>query len=394
MPKLLRLTVLLLLLSIPLKTRPLLASADLILIYGADLDGEFEPCGCPGTPRGGFVNRLTLLQEIRREGAPMVLVETGNVLTQGALTTAEAKMPDARRLDLIGRLLRRSGVQALALGARDLWTLGEDTLRTWSRRHHLPLLSANLEDQDGSLPFPPAMTLEAAGKRLGVIGLTEPIGAVARRAGLRFRSLDAAIASARQSLPAKADVLIVLSDLSAEDNMRLAQSHPEIDFILAAKRTKAGTRGMNQRRAPWILPLGGEGQELGRIDMAFVGDQGETLRSTAWEKRLAAKAATRASLKALRELIAAQEGRFDEERFSREGAFLLRRLAALEAVPPPPPQGRLIFAFQGVTIRDDLEDDKKAQAMINAYQRSQASRSRGAAPDAPSPAKPPRPLVN
>src|SRR3972149_465325 len=53
------------------------------ILYTGGVQGALEPCGCSPGQLGGVARQATLVKEIRREAAAVILVDAGDLLLQG-----------------------------------------------------------------------------------------------------------------------------------------------------------------------------------------------------------------------------------------------------------------------------------------------------------------------
>ncbi|HEY0866398.1 MAG TPA: hypothetical protein VGE01_03410, partial [Fimbriimonas sp.] len=99
-----------------------------------------------------------------------------------------------------------------------------------------PLLCANLRRKDGERPLPSSVTVEAQGLRVGVFGVMVPMVTAKMRtqaasAYLWDPPLDVAEEMVAE-LQGGVDVLVALTHIGYQADLKLAQRCPEIDVIL------------------------------------------------------------------------------------------------------------------------------------------------------------------
>lgn len=101
-----------------------------------------------------------------------------------------------------------------------------------------PMICANLFQKDGERMFPPSVTLERAGKRIGIVGGMVPMvtGRMAARhvSACLMTPPVPAIAEEANRLRPKVDVLIALTHIGLRRDRELALACPELDMILSA----------------------------------------------------------------------------------------------------------------------------------------------------------------
>jgi len=121
-------------------------------------------------------------------------------------------------------------VDAVAVGPHDL-AAGIDFLLA-SRRQGFPWLSANIVDRNRSPLFAPSLTINRSGLDIGIIGLTGSGAALPQ--GTALADWRKILPRQLQRLDHSADMVIVLSSLSASENVEMIKQHPEIDILITA----------------------------------------------------------------------------------------------------------------------------------------------------------------
>ncbi|MBN2362016.1 MAG: hypothetical protein JXR83_21370 [Deltaproteobacteria bacterium] len=169
-------------------------------------------------------------------------------------------------------------VDAWVPGPNDL-ALGLDFFVAQMQRNAIPIVAANLERRDGSMPFRSHLVRELNGRRIVVVGLVtqrwpETSGLVAR---------DAVSAARRvvSSAVGSGDMLLVVAQVGLDEARRLAQRIPRASAVLVADPksfTFLPSEVVLDRRRPRdsVLPLvaaGRHGAHLVRFDvLAQTGD--------------------------------------------------------------------------------------------------------------------------
>lgn len=145
------------------------------------------------------------------------------------------------------RFLKAMGYDAVGLNVRD-FAHGRDFVRDTFAEADIPLLACNLVDEQGQPFVQPYVIKEIDGTRVAIIGVffetdarirvpaggTFSMGKNYERALQGLQVLDP-IESTKQAVEQigeKAAVIIVLSQLPAEENVTLAEAVPAIDLIL------------------------------------------------------------------------------------------------------------------------------------------------------------------
>jgi len=239
------------------------------LLYGSDVEGAYEVCGCPVHPMGGVARRATQVDRARADADAVLVVDAGNLFAPARVTPD--KPPDPGEIERRGRLLTtaygRMGATAYTPGARDL-ALGVPLVRKLAKAAHLPVISANLRGPDGALLFEADRVVTAAGVKVGVFGVT----AAKDVAGVEARDPAAAARDEVASLRARgAAIVVALLDVGTPVETRaLLAAVPGIDWAVA------GGTGLHldtpePHGGARLLAAMAEGKELGRLDLHVVG---------------------------------------------------------------------------------------------------------------------------
>lgn len=252
------------------------------IVYNVNNGGYIDVCGCKNQKlrQGSVARRATYMKTLRAGGKPIVAVDGGSAL----FDLRQVGIKDVDRPQMMNKAkiiieaYNRMEYAALAVGSGDL-RLGLDPLKELEKLARFPLLSANLLDSDGKMIFKPHVIVEAGGARIAFIGLTHmnPRYLEALAPGAR---LGDPIEAARREVARigdQADVYFALSHLPAEENRKLADKVPEIQFILDPNIV-FGNHGIRMEAVEYIdlagdtvlLRTDGEGMRVGKLDIEMV----------------------------------------------------------------------------------------------------------------------------
>ena len=250
----------------------------LSLLYGANLQGEYENCGCPSHPLGGLARRATVVDRARGEADAVLLFDAGDMLLPELFHSDKLRPAPAgeweRRARLILGSYRRMGVTAVLPAERDLG-IGPQELKKLLKSAGVPAVASNLVDAQGRPLFDRDQLITVAGIPIGVFGVVSPLpedAAAWKR--WRVRATDP-VATARQevaSLRARGARMVVallhLGPIGAAN--QLLQEVPGIDWAVQ------GHTGM-QLEPPSVvggarlLDAMSQGKLAGRVDVHVVG---------------------------------------------------------------------------------------------------------------------------
>ncbi|MES1205237.1 MAG: multiheme c-type cytochrome [Pseudomonadota bacterium] len=152
------------------------------LLYAANLQGEYEHCGCPSHPLGGLVRRATVIDRARAESDGVLIVDAGDMLLPAVfhddtLRGGALQAPDPaeveRRARLILQSYARMGVNAVLPAERDLG-IGPSKLKQLLQSTRVPAVASNLVGANGGDVFPRDRLLTVAGVTVGIFGVVQP----------------------------------------------------------------------------------------------------------------------------------------------------------------------------------------------------------------------------
>jgi hypothetical protein len=197
----------------------------LSLVISGDTAGWIEPCGCIANQSGGLPRRATFVEDLRRSREVILLDDGG--------APAGASLYDRLKFEAILKGEHALKTAAHNLGAPEA-AFGADYLRDVQSRLHVPFVSANLRDSQGSLVAVPRIEIKTRGLRIAVVGVVSP-GLV--RGGLKADEPRDAVLKAVKDL--EYDSLIVLAYLPEPELRRLATDLPEADLVVGGPTGQA-----------------------------------------------------------------------------------------------------------------------------------------------------------
>ena len=119
--------------------------------------------GSSGDARvGGFSRRATIVEEVRREGAPVLVVDSGDILIGTAMSSWFRGVPDIQAMNLIQ-------YDGMVAGNHD-FDYGLDHLQQLADLADFPILCTNLRSSS-SLPCRPSFVTRLGKVSVGIIGI-------------------------------------------------------------------------------------------------------------------------------------------------------------------------------------------------------------------------------
>jgi hypothetical protein len=211
----------------------------LTIVYTGKTNGYLENCGCKVNQSGGVARRATALAAIRRSEPQAVLLDAGSAFLMPEKQQALDYLSRAETA-LYLKTMKMMRYQAVAVGATEL-TFGLDHFREALRGLAIPYLAANVRDGDRPVA-PPTTIVNAAGLRLGVIGVFEaPWGRAAtpsfEEASAPLR-IDDPVETLRREVPAlekRADLVCAIGRLTPATIRRAVEASPGLDLIVSTE---------------------------------------------------------------------------------------------------------------------------------------------------------------
>ncbi|MGQ9598308.1 MAG: hypothetical protein ACUVWZ_02720 [Anaerolineae bacterium] len=208
-----------------------------------------------------------------------MLLDTGDALVGGGL------LGDRTQGQAVVAAMNLIGYDAMALGPNEL-SLGPELLRRRMQEAEFPMLSANVVVSGTEDLFAePTTVLVRGGYRLGVLGLTRPVGGP--RSGFDVRDPYQATVQYVSELAERTELVIVLTNLEYQAAFDLANRIPGIDLVIAAlpnaipqQALQAPETGTLVVTADQPFP-GHSGRRVGRLIVIVEGDG--IMHDESWE---------------------------------------------------------------------------------------------------------------
>ena len=219
---------------------------------------------------GGFSALGALIEGERKHNPNLLLVETGDI-SYGAMFYHFKGEPEYRALSLMG-------VNVGTLGNHE-FDHGADALKTTMQFAKFPVVVSNLSFEDPALAklFPKSVIKETAGLKVGFFGLMAPelfsIASPGEKVKIN-QDIEGVARKMVESLKKQgADVIIALTHIGAEADMRLAENVAGIHAILGGhSHTLIPVKTVVNGPEGWKTLVGQQlayTQYLGRLDLAL-----------------------------------------------------------------------------------------------------------------------------
>ncbi|MBT9141004.1 MAG: Mannosylglucosyl-3-phosphoglycerate phosphatase [Dehalococcoidia bacterium] len=237
----------------------------LTILHTNDLHGRAAPFDRPdvtGTV-GGLARIATVINEIRAEGQPVLVLDSGDTLHGTGIAHYTQGLVMIEAMNAIG-------YDAMVVGNHE-FNWGLTPLFASQETATFPFLSANLVyTETGERLFAPYKIIERAGVRIGILAVSatpnlqhdEVIGIVSRRHPVEVAQEFVA------ALQGEVDLMIVLSHLGHFEDRTVAMFAPGIDLILSGHTHFLLTEPL-QIGGALIVENGWLGEQIGRLDMTI-----------------------------------------------------------------------------------------------------------------------------
>ena len=212
-----------------------IAPTTITILHTNDLHARANPFARPcetGTV-GGLSRIATVVENIRAEGQPVLVLDAGDTLHGTGIG-------HYTRGQVMVKAMNAIGYDAMVVSNHD-FNWGIDALFATMENSYFPFLSANLRwREDDSRVFTPYIILERDDVRIGVLGLSPTINRYRHQGAPDPRAKIARVDPvevAQELIPAlreQVDVIVVLSHLGHPADRDLAREVDGIDIILGA----------------------------------------------------------------------------------------------------------------------------------------------------------------
>ncbi|MGQ9731236.1 MAG: bifunctional metallophosphatase/5'-nucleotidase [Candidatus Zipacnadales bacterium] len=241
------------------------------ILHFNDLHGQLLPLQVPDHGElGGIARMATMVADTRAwndpHGVDTLLLQAGDILQGTPLSTVFQGEPDFKCLNLMG-------IDVMTIGNHE-FDFGQDNLHARIRQARFPIISANIRHADtGALLAPPLIQTEIGGVKTLIFGLTSadtPIESLAKNVvGLEFLDPVAVAREIVTAQRAKFPIIIALTHIGLQEDIKLAKAVPGIDIIIGAHSHDALSEPLRVGDT-LICQAGSKGLYLGQLDAYFV----------------------------------------------------------------------------------------------------------------------------
>lgn len=261
----------------------------LIILHTSEHHGSALPFkDRKGAIIGGLARRATLIRNIRSEGKPVLVVDSGDILVGTVLSSFFRGEPDVKAMNLIG-------YHAMTAGNHD-FDFGVAHLRKLQKWADFPILCTTLTARSVQLPCRRATVVQVGDLRVGLMGVVgkSSFPDTFNREVAKALELQDPIETVRDQAriwkeDEKVDVVVVITHQHNDEDLALLAQVRELDVIvgghtegfeglLSPGREKPIEELINPGRV--FVKAHRQGRSLGRLDILI--DNGALLWARAF----------------------------------------------------------------------------------------------------------------
>ncbi|GJL69680.1 MAG: bifunctional metallophosphatase/5'-nucleotidase [Nitrospirales bacterium] len=227
---------------------PAFATDRLVILHSSEHHGVALPLDQAGeTEVGGLARRATIVEELRREGVPVLMVDSGDILIGTALSSWFRGEPDIRAMNLIR-------YDAMVAGNHD-FDYGIDHLRTLVELADFPILCTNLRSKRFVLPCRRSVVTRLGNVSVGIVGIVGNSNFpdtfnrdVAKTLSLMDPIASLQMEALRLRAEAQVDLVIALTHQDSNEDLKILETVEGVDVLIGGH-----TEGFDGLYAPGLM---------------------------------------------------------------------------------------------------------------------------------------------
>jgi hypothetical protein len=319
----------------------------IILFATTEMKGQLEPCGCNSDPMGDVSRIVGLVEEARKTGTPVLVLDAGSLLYPrdlsggGDATDQQAMMKG----ELMAGVYQKLDAE-VAIGPFDL---SGQPVKPARHAVNLPAL-AGVEPR----------VVQAGKVKVGVFGVVA--ASAMKWASEPGPAAEQAVARLRKE---GAQVIVALAQMQKKDARDLARKVSGIDFMVIGQNAPAEPQRVSevadQVGGTWLVQPANRGQVVSRIELSVRGNGFSDAVGPARIPLMEARLASAKEELARFEKDASADPAFVGDK-KAEVAGLEKELAAVRAAPLRVPDKGSWFTLEQVRIKRKLACDPQTQA--------------------------------
>ncbi len=223
----------------------MISGKELTVVYTANTNGKLRACNCPHDKYGGLSERVTLIKRLRQKEKDFLLVDGGNMVSLWGSFDEKASH--------IMHIMNLMEYDAAGAGAYEMF-YGVESVQKMSSEAKFPLISTTIvKNSDGATVVQPFTTIRIGNINTGILSVCDSTSLLAvgspKVKDYHFLSLPGIMKQTLQKISSQTDFIVVLSQLSPDENTKLLEHFPDIDLIIQ-------TYGNKITNPPVVTPHG------------------------------------------------------------------------------------------------------------------------------------------
>ena len=265
------------------------ASQEMTILHSSEHHGVALPMVKKGQqPLGGLARRATIVRTIEREGVPVLLVDTGDLLIGTAMSSWFRGEPDILAMNLLR-------YDAMVAGNHD-FDYGLDHLQTLGDLADFPILCTNLRSQSHAiLPCQPYVVTRLGKMSVGILGVVgssnfpETFNPEVAKTLKLIDSIQAVQGEIRKlQMEFGIQLFVLLTHQNTGEDLHLLQTLDDVDVIIGGHTegfdgmyvpgSSRPSRVIDHPKTVYVKTHR-QGQTIGRLDLTVA--KGEIIRASA-----------------------------------------------------------------------------------------------------------------
>jgi len=238
------------------------------ILHTNDLHAMMVPFEEEGQMVGGFSRISTLINQVRRETGPVLLVDGGDTFVEdqhleGNYFRGE---PVIKAMNQMSYDLAVPGNHDFEFGLTVLAQRMEEATFPYLAANIVPAADAKQETLEAVALLKPYVVLTVAGVRIGFLGLTQPLHDFP---GIEIRDTVQVAGELVPRIRQEADLVVLVTHQEQARDFEIVDGVPGIDLLLAAhEHANVFEHGL-QRGETLIAKTSAWGREVGRVELTL-----------------------------------------------------------------------------------------------------------------------------
>ncbi len=235
---------------------------EVTILYTGDTHAMLYPCNCPAEADGGIARRATMVKQFKKDNPNILVLDSGSFFAGGAMDEYSQNTELDKERTLINlRAMELMQYDGVSIGD-DEFNFGKDFLRQNLVNSKITFLSCNIESKE----FSPYIIKEINDTKVGILGVSA-LSATQKETALKLIEPKIAVEKIVRELKNKgAHIIVVLSRLNEEDNLRLINEISGID-VLITRHHRHDKEPVNKIGPTLVLRPSWEGRSLGKLTL-------------------------------------------------------------------------------------------------------------------------------